>query len=457
MRCLTACLAVALVAAAGAAPQEPPPLIDAAREADPAAVRALLDAGADPTVADGDGATPLHWASYRDDLDSADLLISAGGDVDAANDLGVTPLWLASLNGSATMIDRLLAAGANPDAALVLGETPLMAAARSGNPDVVARLLDEGADPNRRAARGQTALMWAVAERHAEVAKVLLAHGADAHARSDVWSQMMAVPPHGRPEYNREISHGGYTPLMFAVRAGDLRSAHLLVSAGADVNDTDASGVSATALAAHAGFTDLVEFLLEQQADPNAAAAGFAPLHAAIMRRDERMVAALLTHGADPNARVETWTPTRRASDDYHFPPSLVGATPFWLAARFAQPNVMRLLVEQGADPLFVHRVEYHTADGSQLRREAATALLAATGIGSGSAWTEPRPDERAALLLEAVQLAVELGVDVNAASPDGRTALDAARAMRHDAASTFLLEHGALPGTGQAASPRRP
>ena len=96
--------------------------------------------------------------------------------------------------------------------------------------------------------------MWAVAQKHPDVVKVLLAHGADVHARSDVWSEVMAVPPHGYLEYNRAIPHGGDTALMFAARVGDLASAKLLVAAGANVNDADAWGVSATALAAHSGY-----------------------------------------------------------------------------------------------------------------------------------------------------------------------------------------------------------
>ena len=106
-------------------------------------------------------------------------------------------------------------------------------------------------------------------------------------------------------------------------------------------------------------YGELVEFLLEKGADPNAAAAGFTALHEAIMRRDEKMVAALLAHGADPNAPLRTWTPTRRSSKDFNFEPALVGATPFWLAARFSEPGVMRLLVKHGADPLFVHHADY--------------------------------------------------------------------------------------------------
>jgi ankyrin repeat protein len=356
---------------------------------------------------------------------------------------------MASMNGSTSMVRRLLLAGADPNVTLLRGETPLMVAARSGHPAVVEQLIAKGADVNARAARAQTALMWAAAQKHPNVVKVLIDHGADIHARSAAWNEVMAVEPHGVRENNRAIPHGGDTALMFAAREGDLASAKLLIAAGANVNDTDAWGVSAMVLAAHAGHGELVDLLLETGADASAAAAGFSALHIAVMRRDEKMVAALLDHGADPNAPVRTWTPTRRASDDYNFPPALVGATPFWLAARFTQPNVMRQLVKHGADPLVVLRVEYAsgTTTAAVRRKEATTALMAATGMGGGRAWFDPERGEREALMLEAVKVAVELGVDVNAAGTDGRTALDAAQARKYATVVKFLTEHGARPG----------
>ncbi|MBI4885646.1 MAG: ankyrin repeat domain-containing protein [Acidobacteria bacterium] len=437
---------VLLVVLATGVAAERSPLIDAAKGADTAAVRALIAKGADVNAAEPDGTTALHWASYRDDAESAEALLRAGARVNAANDLGATPLWIASVNGSAAMVRRLLEAGAGPDAALLGGETPLMVASRTGNPDVVGQLLAKGANANPRAARGQTALMWAVAQKHADVVRVLLAHGADVHARSEEWSEVMAVPPHGLLEYNRAIPHGRDTALLFAARVGDLASARLLVAAGANVNDADAWGVSAVTLAAHSGFAELVEFLLDRGADASAATAGFSALHTAIMRRDERIVSALLAHGADPNAPLRTWTPTRRSSRDWNFSSELVGATPFWLAARFVEPAIMRLLVKHGADPLVVHRVEY--ADDSQTRRTQATnAVLAATGMGGGTAWEAPARSEREALMLETVTLAVELGADVNAANADGRTALDAATALKYQTVVTFLASKGARPG----------
>ena len=445
---ITFAASVVMAAEAGQAP-----LVDAARNGDNTALRSLLERKAAVNAAEADGTTALHWASYKDNLDAAGLLIRAGANVNAATDLGVTPLWPASENGSAAMVKRLLDAGANPNLALLSGETPVMVAARAGYPEVVEQLLSKGADPNAHGSRGQTALMWAVAQQHPSVVKVLIAHHADLHLKSDVWNEVMAVPPHGYLPYNKAIPHGGETALMFAARVGDLDSAKLLVAAGANVNDADAWGVSATTLAAHSGFTELVRFFLDRGSDPNAAPNGFTALHEAIMRRDENMAAALLDHGADPNTPLKTWTPTRRSSEDFHFEPALVGATPYWLAARFTQPNVMRMLVKHGADPKFVLHSDYvaERGFGGVPQKETATALMAAVGIIRAKPWVESERADNEALTLETVKLAVELGADLNTANTDGRTALDAAKALRYQSVVDYLVEKGAKPGSGGA------
>ena len=419
-------------------------VIDAARNRDHAALRALIQKKADVNQPEADGATALHWAAYHDDRESVELLIAAGANVNAANDLGATPLWNAITNAAEPLAMRLLEAGANPNLALIGRETPLMAAARAGKPAVAALLLAKGADANARGPRGQTALMWAVSHRHPDVVQVLVGRGADVHLRSDEWREMMAVPPHGVPQYNRIIPHGRDTALLFAARVGDLESAKLLAAAGANVDDADAWGVSVTVMAAHAGFTALVEWLLDRGANPNAAAAGFTAVHAAIMRRDTRMVAALLAHGADANAPLTTWTPTRRSSRDHNFAPELVGATPFWLASRFNQPDVMRLLLERGANPRVVHHANYHIEEPVEPRTQVTTAVMAAVGMGGGVAWVQPNRLEREKLMLESVALAVAQGVDVNAVNSDGRTALDAARALKFDSVVKLLTDHGA-------------
>src|SRR5262245_48212876 len=117
---------VALLFACGTAAATEVPLVEAAKKADAALVKTLLARGAKTDTAEGDGATALHWAVYRDSGESVDALLAAGAKVDATNDLGASPLWLASQNGSAAMVRRLLRAGANPNVTLVSGETPLM-------------------------------------------------------------------------------------------------------------------------------------------------------------------------------------------------------------------------------------------------------------------------------------------------------------------------------------------
>jgi ankyrin repeat protein len=467
------------------------PLVDAAKNSDAAGLQALLDEGADVNVQTADGSTALLWASYRDDLESARLLIRAGADVNIANELGATPIWAASRNGSAAVAAELLAAGADPDSPLLLGETPLVTASRTGNSDVVQMLLEKGAAVNARGARGQTPLMFAAAQRHPDVVRVLLDHGADVNAVSDSWSQLMAQAPHAHPEHQAWVEHGGNTALMFAARVGDLESAKHLVAAGADVDAPSAWGTTPLAVATYADFgeqflireqttrqvvyfdrekilagqfAEVVEFLLEQGADPNAGAHRFTPLIAALLRRHEETVALLLDHGADPNLALGDFTPHQRGSTtDFYIHKAWVGATPLWLAARYSTSDVVRRLLEHGADPLFEHHgVYYAGGSGGELsprQEDITTTLMAAVGMGTGRAWTVVEPDE--ADVFDAVKLLVEAGVDLNAVGNarnrgvgGASTALEAAIELGYDLVAEFLRDEGAI-GPSEAGSPR--
>ena len=65
-----------------------PPIVDAAKNGDKESLRTLLKQAGNVNAADADGTTALHWASYRDDVEAADLLIRAGAKVNVTNDLG---------------------------------------------------------------------------------------------------------------------------------------------------------------------------------------------------------------------------------------------------------------------------------------------------------------------------------------------------------------------------------
>ncbi len=443
-------------ALAKAGPEER--LVEAVKSRDAHAVRALLAEGVDVNAPQADGATALHWAAYRDDLDTVTMLIESGANVNAANELGATSLWLAADNGSAPMIERLLVAGADPNVALPEGETPIMTAARTGSTDAVRLLIAYGAEVNvAERSRAQTALMWAVAQGHREIVEALLEHGADVAARSRVRPRLMHAANTNASQYDQGVmwNRGGFTPLLFAARHGDIESATLLLASGANVDDTAPTGASALVVAAHSGHRAFGAMLLDAGADPNAAGAGYTALHAAILRGDKMLVRELLGHGADPNARLEKGTPIRRASQDWAINPSLVSATPFWLAAYFRDPEIMRALVAAGADPRLttteLWRPVYERAGGvgpPYIAGGFATPLMAAIRGASNrgrffnTSLRDPDAEERNAL--ETAELTVELSADVNAADRNGDTALHSAASRNFTTIVRLLAAQGA-------------
>ena len=417
------------------------------------AVPPLL-AETDVSAAQGDGATALHWAVHWDEHETAELLIRADADVDAANDYEVTPLWLACANASGAMVERLLAAGADARATLASGETALMACARTGSVDAVEALLSRGVEVNARdASESQTALMWATAQRHPAVVRLLLEHGADPNARSRVRREVISRRLQADLRYGErsrslgsdaeETDVGGFTPLLFAARVGDIESAGLLLAAGADVNDTGPDGASVLVVATHSGHGALARFLLDRGANPNAAIVGYTALHAAVLQGDLKVVRALLDHGASPNAQITQGTRVARNGQVLYLGEHLLGATPLALAAKFIEVEIMRVLLDAGADaalPLKNGWTPVSLAAGAGWRygtwdrRDRALIRLPAA--------QRELYDERRTL--EAVQIAVEAGTDVNAVDEDGNTALHYVVDKGFPHVVAFLTESGA-------------
>jgi uncharacterized protein len=408
----------------------------------------LLKKGADVNVAQADGSTALHWAAHWNDLETADLLIGAGANLNPQTDLGVTPLYLASEVANGEIVKRLLAAGANPNIAAATGVSPLMLASRSGDIAAVRLLLSHKANPNAKEnSSGQTALMWAAAGGHPDVVLALAERGADVHARSITGKKYIN---RGGPEGGSDaeevawaaigmrawVAMGGNSALMFAARNGSIECAKALLTIGADVNDVAADRNSALVVAAHSGHARLAEFLLDRGADPNASGAGYTVLHAAALIGDASLMRKSLAKGANPNARYTTGTEARRAGPDYYLPHSLIGATPYVLAAKFASIEMMRDLAASGAD------VRAASANGT-------TALMAAAsndhrrqlGYRFGERPTAEALEQES---FEPVKVALELGADVNAATEDGDTALHVATLAQFNSIIQLLVENGA-------------
>jgi ankyrin len=418
-----------LATAAVAADDKGSALIDAAKRGDTAAVRALLSQGASPNARYGDGTTPLHWSAYRGDADAANLLLRAGANVNAVNDLGITALWIASGNASTAVMARLLEGGADPNVAPPTNGTPLMVASRIGNAEGVALLLGHGADVNaREEANQQTALMWAVSTRQAAVVRQLLAAKADVHARTKVTSRyvlMCCQEFQSDSEGGDYTQEGGFTPLLFAAREGDVESAGLLLDAGANIEDAAPTGTSALVLAAHSDQAQVAEYLLKRGADPNSNGAGYTALHAAVVRANANVAKALLAHGAKTEVRQTRGSPSKRYSG-FALDKTMMGATPFLLATRGAQLEIMRALAAAGADV-------NATLDDRTTPIIAAARRQGRQGRGPS--------EER---IVQAMKLAVELGSRLDGIDAQGNTALHVAAVRRLNTVVQALAGIGA-------------
>jgi ankyrin repeat protein len=382
------------------------PLASAAKEGDRAALRSLLDGRAKVDVPEADGTTALMWAAYRNDVEMADILLSAGADVNAANEYGATALYAAAASTDSVMTEKLLAARADPNARLLSGETPLMEAARRGNLAIVRLMLAGGADPDAQEANaGQNALMWAISERHSKVTAELVRHGANVNARSK----------------------NGFAAISFAAQQGDADSIGTLLEAGANVNDVaPKSGLTPILIATAMGRTKAAVLLLDKGADPNVVAAnGFAPLHLAAKRKGAvTIVSALLAHDAKPNVRVNAKKPIETVNGII-----LNGATPLALAADINNFDVVKALVDGGADPLIP-------------TEENTTPLMMAAGAAIYA--TRPRSPEERALAIKTVKFLVEHGSDVNGAGQFGWTAVHSAAYMGLNDVIEYLAGNGA-------------
>lgn len=457
----------------------------------------LIKGGANAKLANHDGATPLSLASINGSAPMIGKLLAAGADVDEPQPNGETALMLASRNGNVDAIKVLIDHKANVNVKEKLrGTTAIMWAAEQSHGPAVKLLAASGADvkaesdPDTRNSRLNLAPTVQARLNSAQGAGGLSANGVGGAipgapagrggAGRGAASRGAATGGRGggragRGEaagggsaLNEETATaddfaffrrpapkdgGGLTPLVFAAREGCIECAEDLVTAGADINQATLYGWTPLLTATQNRHYKLAVWFLDHGADPNKQnKGGWSPLYLATDNRNIEsgdypvrkpdmdhldFIKYLVSKGANVNIRIcgAQSTPTECKGDTTETRTNFTmqwlyedGATPFFRAAQSGDTELMKFLLSKGADP------KIPSAHGD-------TALSTAAGIG----WVEGVTFEWSEKQnVEAVQMCLDAGIDVNAADVEGRTALHGAAHKGRTQIIQMLVDHGA-------------
>ncbi|HEU0200816.1 MAG TPA: ankyrin repeat domain-containing protein [Burkholderiaceae bacterium] len=220
-------------------------------------LRALLESGVDPNTRDAEGLTPLMLVvrGRTESPAAIKALLDRGADVHAKCDCsacdprsgsqGCNALMIAASVGHREIVQILLGAGARVNDKTEQGHTALMLTERS---DIVRTLLQWGADPDMRDDHGRTALIWA--------------------ARENVPDEAVAALIGAHANMQFEDSQG-LTALGWAAIQGRTAVVRALLDSGADLNRKSAAGMTPLMLATINGRTDIVRLLVERRASLN--------------------------------------------------------------------------------------------------------------------------------------------------------------------------------------------
>jgi ankyrin repeat protein len=132
--------------------------MEAVKSGDSAAVKLLLDRGAEVNIKTGEGRTALMEAASRGHTATVQKLLDKDADIKAKDNSGNTALMNAVVSGNLQTVKILLNAGLDVNAESEYGWTPLVFASAFGHPEIVQAILDEGGDISEY---GGMAMDWA--------------------------------------------------------------------------------------------------------------------------------------------------------------------------------------------------------------------------------------------------------------------------------------------------------
>ncbi|KAF4833518.1 Ankyrin-1 [Colletotrichum siamense] len=318
------------------------PLLAAVRASDESCLKLLIENGADVNITSKGFGSPLHEAVKSDEY-WVKLLIESGADVNlVAKGLG-SPLCLAIKKSQTSCARLLLDNGADVNVGSSTFQTPLYWAVNTDKRSMVKLVLENGANPDLPGDeyRGRTPLHLAISLANIPIALLLLEGGAD-------------IEPSGC-----DVS-----PLQLALRLGTEEISAILIEKGANINSTDDRGLTALHIAAQKGSLKAVKKFVQLGADIHCTDhKGRTPLLLACESHNYAVSALLFNRGArlreagssnntlsyaeDLHNHVEQFLQLRA---DHINGRNELGQTPLFEACRLGAVDIVKLLLERGAD-----------------------------------------------------------------------------------------------------------
>ena len=347
-------------------------------------------------------------AAENGDIALVKQLLKEGVEVNEPQGDGMTALHWAAERGNSELAEILIYAGANPMAGTRIGQyKPLHLAAKKGNADIIKILLDTGIDPNITTANsGSTALHLAAASGNIESVTFLLLAGAQINIRESAWGQ---------------------TPLIFAAAANHVGVMQALLDAGADP----------------ALSSNIVDVIQMEKADQSAEK----KINEIIAQFKEKEVGGTdwLPTASQVQAAIESgreiqrnWSAIQKAKEDKENAALNTDAELQQLTA-IRQPGLPTVLT-YNADGEPVYELNSETEEGRELSRQSYGQMVGKWGGLTPLLHAIRQGHE------EAVDVLLDIGVDINQPSGDGTTPLLMAAINGQFDLAMKLIEKGANP-----------
>ena len=362
------------------------PLCQAASRGNISQIKGLLAQGANINGRNEDGNTSLICAIISHQPETVRFLLSTGASYSTRDFRKRRPPLFHALSRSVEDLEIakiLLENGASLGDKNLVGQPFFVDLVLSERLDPIRLCLEHGADPNAKDLTNRSILSHATSRANLDLVRLLLQHGASPNDKDILGNTLLLSTIR-----NDKLTQDDKTALI-----------SLLLGNGAKPDEPDSWGLTALAHAAAADNRDLLTILLSHGADPNRIVHGDLLLVNAIDSSKWDQVWLLVEAGrADVN----------RADDR--------GRTPLAVALQRQNPDIVRLLLDRGAD---ASRAEMALSMGlttASHDRDVARLLMeqseAAGGGGGGGNYRERAPSLGYG------------GVPSNSPSPDGRARL---------------------------------